>query len=92
VGGWDDLPSRSPVDGPSDGFRRDPAGILLEALEHAARAGSVRGVGMDEADVDAPVRASGGGCIRRLILLGLLLAAMFLLVPLLLGGALLRLI
>ena len=89
-GAWDSPPSRSPDSDVSGGFRRPTAGLLLEALAYAARARSLRKGRID--DADAPVRASGGGCVGRLLLLALLLAALFMVVPLLFGGALLRML
>ncbi len=43
-------------------------------------------------DDGIPARPSGGGCLRRLLLLVLFLIGLFILVPLLLGGALLHLL
>jgi hypothetical protein len=73
----------------TDGLRRATAGTLLEALAYAARARSLRRARAHDVS-DAPVRPAGGGCIGRLFLLTLLVAAFFLLAPLLLGGALLQ--
>lgn len=89
-GAWDTMPSPSPDGGVPDGLRRHPAGLVLEALAYAARARRMRKARVDVAG--APVRASGGGCAGRLLLLALLLAGLFLLIPLLLGGALLRML
>jgi hypothetical protein len=63
--------------------------MVLEALTYAARARSMRRARADHAS-EAPVHARPGGCVRRLLLLAFLLAGMFLLMPLLLGGALLQ--
>jgi hypothetical protein len=64
------------------------AGALFEAFAYAARQRRIRKTRMD--DDGAPVRGSGGGCAGRLLSLALLIVAFFLLVPLLLGGVLLR--
>jgi hypothetical protein len=64
------------------------AGALFEAFAYAARQRRIRKARMD--DDGAPERGSGGGCAGRLLSLALLIVAFFLLVPLLLGSALLR--
>lgn len=71
------------------GLRRATAGTLLEALAYATRARSLRKARAHDVS-DTRSRPAGGGCIGRLFLLTLLVAAFFLLAPLLLGGALLR--
>lgn len=87
---WETTTSRLPRDGSPERLRIPSAGTLLEAFAYAARARRVRKAETDRT-FDLPVRAPGGGCIRRLLLLAFLLATLFVLAPLLLGGALLRL-
>ncbi|MBB5716501.1 hypothetical protein [Sphingomonas aerophila] len=88
---WETTTSRLPRDGSPERLRIPSAGTLLEAFAYAARARRIRKAEADET-LDLPVRASGSGCLGRLFLLAFLLATVFLLAPLLLGGALLRLL
>jgi hypothetical protein len=88
---WETTTSRLPRDGSRERLRIPSAGALLEAFAYAARARRIRKAETGET-LDLPVRPSGGGCLGRLFLLALLLATVFLLAPLLLGGALLRLL
>jgi hypothetical protein len=81
-------PTSTPDGGPPTGFRIPTAGTLLEAFAYAARERRMRRARTD--DAEAPARGSGGGCAGRLLSLALLLVALFLLVPIFLGGALLR--
>lgn len=87
----EDPPSSRPEDVSYPGSKIPTAGTLLEALAYAARARSMRKAAADDR-FDEPVRASGGGCVRRMLLLAFLVMAFFVLAPLLLGGALVRLI
>ena len=89
--GHEDVPPRMPEEVGYARSRVPTAGTLLEALAYAARARSMRKAAADDSSYE-PVRASGGGCVRRLLLLSLLVMAIFLLAPLLLGGALVRLL
>jgi hypothetical protein len=91
LGPWDTMPSPSLDGDPRERFRRPTLGTLLEAIVYADRARRRREVRSIDAS-DTPVHAPGSGCVRRLLLLALLLGAFFLLVPLLLGGALLQML
>jgi hypothetical protein len=90
-GPWDAVPSPSLDGGPREGSRRPTLGTLLEAIVHADRARRRREARSIDVP-DTPVHAPGSGCVRRLLLLALLLGAFFLLVPILIGGALLQML
>lgn len=84
--------------GASGDFADEPAGPRsaisnpwLDLLAGAARASMARRASRDYAD-ERPRRAPGGGCLRSLLLLALFLIGLFVMVPMLLGGAFLRLL
>jgi hypothetical protein len=64
----------------------------VEMLAAAARASAARRSERADYEDETPVRVRGGGCVRQLVLLTLFLFGLFVLAPLLLGGALLRLL
>jgi hypothetical protein len=88
---WGEAPGTStgrpedPVD-----YRVGGTNPLLEILASAARASMGRRTGTRRMD-RTPVRTGGGGCLGRLFMLLLLLLALFVILPLLLGGTLLGL-
>jgi hypothetical protein len=62
----------------------------IEMLAAAARASSARRAEREDYGDEPPVRVRGGGCLKQLVLLALMLFGLFVLAALLLGGALLR--
>ncbi len=82
---------RGPVGGPGPGDGRPASpdlGSLVAAMLGAAarsRRGRPERMGYEEAP---PTRRRGGGCLGRLLMLALLLFALFLMVPILLGALL----
>jgi hypothetical protein len=59
---------------------------MLGAARH--RRGRGRRAGFEEYEAVPPRRRRGGGCLGRLLMLALLLFALFLMVPVLLGALL----
>jgi hypothetical protein len=62
----------------------------IEMVAAAARAIAARRAERRDYEDETPVRVRGGGCLKQLVLLALMLFGLFLLAALLLGGALLR--